>query len=77
VAPGYYGACDNDHGKAWLSQRQPLGKRIKYLYSVKGLAYKEYLKYMRFHFPLEYPEAIIKLWLKTLLPFLWEKFKTN
>jgi GT2 family glycosyltransferase len=75
VAPGYYGICDNDHGKAWVPQQKPLKERIKYLYSVKGLTLKEYMIYNRVHFPIEYPGAYIKLWLKTLFPVLWDKYK--
>jgi len=77
IAPGYYGYCKNDHGVSWLSQKTPLKKRIDYLYSPKGLAYKEYMVYIRKNFPLMAPNAIIKLWLKTLFPFIYTLMKSG
>ncbi|MBK0380672.1 glycosyltransferase family 2 protein [Mucilaginibacter segetis] len=75
VAPGYYGYCEDDHGVNWLSGKYSLKKRINYLYNVKGLAYKEYLYYIKKHFPADYFGAFTKLWLKTLFPVIWDKFK--
>jgi len=75
VAPGYYGHCINDHGKSWLSGKAPLKKRIAYLYSPTGLAYKEYLHYSWKHFPFMLPGVFTKAWLKTLFPILYDKFK--
>jgi len=77
VAPGYYGCCDNDHGVSWLPQRTPLKKRIDYLYSPKGLAYKQHVLYVRKHFPLSVPITHIKLWLKTLFPVVYDVFKKD
>jgi len=75
LAPGYYGFCENDHGVNWLSQETPLKKRIEYLYSPKGLSLKDYLHYLRRHFPLSIPEKYIKAWLKTFFPFIYDNFK--
>ena len=75
VAPGYYGYCINDHGKNWLPASVPLKKRISYLYSPTGIAYKEYLLYTRRHFPTILPSVFAKAWLKTLFPILYDKFK--
>jgi GT2 family glycosyltransferase len=75
LAPGYYGYCEDDHGANWLSGNYSLKERINYLYSPKGLAYKEYLLYIKKHFPLDYFEAFAKLWLKTFFPIIWDKFK--
>ncbi len=75
VAPGYYGHCEYDHGKPWLSGKAPLKKRINYLYSPTGLAYKEYVVFLRRHFPRCVTDKVFKLWLKTLLPVVYEKFK--
>ncbi len=75
VAPGYYGHCDNDHSITWLPQGTPLKKRIEYLYSPKGLAYKQHLVYVRRHFPLYVPLIHIKFWVKTLFPFMYDMFK--
>jgi GT2 family glycosyltransferase len=75
VAPGYYGYCINDHGKTWMPASAPLKKRIAYLYSPTGLAYKEYLHYAWKHFPLMLPGVFTKAWLKTLFPVVYDKFK--
>ncbi|HEY0058995.1 MAG TPA: glycosyltransferase family 2 protein, partial [Flavisolibacter sp.] len=57
VAPRYLGSCVDDHGDNWKPQGTPLRERIQYLKSPKGLAYKEYLKFIGDHFPLSYPSA--------------------
>jgi GT2 family glycosyltransferase len=75
IAPGFYGYCEDDHGVNWLSGKHSLKQRINYLYSPKGLAYKEYLVYIKKHFPLDYFEAKAKLWLKTFFPIIWDTFK--
>lgn len=75
VAPGFLGHCTDDHGKNWKSQNTSISQRIAYLKSPKGLAYKEYLRFIRDHFPLSYPSAFVKLWAKTLFPFVWDRFK--
>ncbi|HEX3386175.1 MAG TPA: glycosyltransferase [Mucilaginibacter sp.] len=75
VAPGYYGYCDFDHGKSWLPASVPFKKRLQYLYSPTGLAYKEYLVYIWRNFPYAYPGKFLKLWLKTLFPQLYDTFK--
>lgn len=75
LAPHIGGLCIHDHGVNWKSKNEPLKERIAYLKSPKGLAYKEYLYYVRKHFPLFLPYSFIALWLKTLFPILWDKFK--
>lgn len=75
IAPGYYGYCEDDHGANWLSGKTSLKKRINYLYSPKGLAYHEYLYFIKKHFPGDYLVSFTKLWLKTFFPVLWDKFK--
>lgn len=77
VAPGFLGTCDNDHGKNWKSGAVSLKQRIAYLKSPKGLSYHEYLYFIKNHFPLSYPAALVKLWLKTLFPFLWDAYKKS
>ena len=70
------GTCENDHGNNWKSaDTSTLRERVNYLYSPKGLAYHEYLFYIKKHFPNELPVAVIKLWAKTLFPYLWDKLK--
>lgn len=75
LAPNYCGECTDDHGNNWIPQSRPLKDRIKYLYSPKGLAYKEYLYWIKTFFPKEYFSAKLKLWGKTLFPFIWQRFK--
>lgn len=75
LAPNIGGVCIFDHGKNWKSTNSSLKERISFLKSPKGLAYKEYLFYIRRHFPINLPYSFIMLWLKTLFPFLWDRFK--
>lgn len=75
VAPGYLGTCINDHGKSWKTTNTSLRERIAYLKSPKGLAYKEYMTFIKRHFPLSYPSALVKVWMKTFFPFIWETFR--
>ena len=77
VAPGFLGSCVDDHGNNWKSANTTLKERIRYLKSPKGLAYSEYLWFIKEHFPLSYPSAFIKLWMKTFFPFIWDRYKTN
>ncbi len=75
LAPGVCGVCANDHPINWKSEEVSLKDRIAYLKSPKGLAYSEYLYYIKRHFPMFLPYSFIMLWLKTFFPFLWDKFK--
>jgi GT2 family glycosyltransferase len=76
VCPGIGGICHHDHSrKYWLPSHSTIRQRIKYLYSPKGLAYKEYMYYTRKHFPLSVPYVFLTLWAKTFFPFIWERFK--
>ncbi len=75
LAPNIGGVCFFDHGRNWKSSNSSLKERISYLKSPKGLAYKEYLYYIKKHFPLYLPYSFTMLWLKTLFPFLWDKLK--
>jgi hypothetical protein len=45
------------------------------LYSVKGLSYKNHMYFMKRHFPKHVFEAKAKMWLKTLFPIVYDKFK--
>lgn len=75
LAPGYLGSCVDDHGRNWKSQQTTLKERIQYLKSPKGLAYTEYLWFIKRHFPRSYPSAFVKLWAKTFFPFIWDRLK--
>jgi GT2 family glycosyltransferase len=77
VVPGISGYCIDDHGHNWRSSKVSLADRIKYLKSPKGLAYKEYLHFIWQHFPQHLPAAFFKLWMKTLFPGLWDRFKVQ
>lgn len=77
LAPNVCGICVNDHGKNWRPANRPLKDRIAYLKSPKGLAYDEYLYYIRKHFPLFLPYSFVMLWMKTLFPFFWDRFKNH
>lgn len=72
LATDYCGECRDDHGKSWRAQNSSLRERVKYLYSPKGLAYREYMFYVRKFFPKDVFPIWMKLWAKTLLPFLWD-----
>ncbi len=77
VVPGILGHCADDHGNNWKSANTSLRERINYLKSPKGLAYSEYLHFIKTHFPTHLPAAFLKLWLKTLFPIVWDKFKRS
>lgn len=75
LAPKVGGICADDHGKNWRDNRYSLKERIAYLKSPKGLAYDEYLYYIRKHFPMFLPYSFVMLWAKTLFPYFWNRFK--
>ncbi len=77
VAPGKLGSCPYDHGNSWKSSDTSLSDRIKHLYSPKGLQYREFLFFLKSHFPLDLPGTIIKFWVKTLFPIVYDKFKVE
>ena len=75
ICKNYCGACQNDHPKNWLSGDFPLSERIEYLKNPKHLAYSEYLFFIRKHFPFYLATSFLKLWTKTLFPFVWDRYK--
>lgn len=75
LLPVYGGECENDHKTTWALPKSTLKQRIGYLYSPKGLAYKEYMIYIKRFFPQNVLKIKFKLWMKTLFPVIWEKFK--
>lgn len=77
VCPGIGGYCIKDHGNSWMPQHTSLKERIKFLYSPKGLTYREQLYYLRKHFKFQLPYYFVLLWLKTIFPFIWDKFKKD
>lgn len=75
LAPGICGICLHDHGNNWKSSNYSLQDRITYLKSPKGLAYDEYLYYIKKHFPMFLPYSFVMLWLKTFFPVVWDWMK--
>lgn len=75
LAPNICGICIHDHGKNWKSSYISLKERIAWMKSPKGLAYGEYLYYIRKHFPLYLPYSFVMLWMKAFCPFIWDQFK--
>ena len=76
LTPGICGFCKDDHGNNWSTSKS-LKKRIEFLKSPLGLAYHEYLYYVKRHFPKHLPKSYIKLWGKTLFPFIWSMKKKS
>ena len=75
VVPGILGDCTDDNLVAAKQKPPGLQQRLKHLRSPKGLAYQEYMGFIRTHFPKHVPIVFTKIWLKTLFPVLWQKLK--
>lgn len=75
MSPCHLGECERDHGKKWLSSSASLRRRLAYLNSPKGLNYEEFTSFIRQYFPKDYYPIKIKMWTKTLFPFVYELFK--
>lgn len=75
MAPVYLGECERDHGKSWLSSKSSLKERLAYMNSPKGLSYKEFTAFVKLYFPKDYYPIKIKMWIKTLFPFVYDVFK--
>ncbi len=77
VAQGVLGNCNYDQVRNWKSMDSKLSERIEFLYSPKGLQYREYMFFLKTHFPKEIPNMFLKFWVKTLFPFIYDKFKVE
>lgn len=77
VCPGVGGICKDDHGNSWLPANSTLKDRLKYLYSPLGLSYREQSYYLKKNFKYQFPYYVSMLWLKTLFPIVWDKFKSS
>lgn len=77
VAPGILGNCIYDQIRNWKSMDSKLSERIEFLYSPKGLQYREYMYFLKEHFPKEVSPMFIKFWVKTLFPIVYDKFKVE
>ncbi|OJV44759.1 MAG: hypothetical protein BGO29_09385 [Bacteroidales bacterium 36-12] len=74
----FCGECINDHGKNWKSIKESnIKERIDYLLSPTGLACFEYIYFIKKHFIISLPITILKLILRTLFPFIWDRYKIN
>lgn len=71
LCPEIGGVCADDHVFDWKTKG--IKDRVVFLYSVKGLAYKEYLYFVKKHFPTSLPYAFCVLWIRTLFPSIWNK----
>lgn len=76
VVPGVLGYCIEDYGMNLESVTLSLKERIKFIKRLKGLPYKEYLQFLKLHFPLHLPVAFLRLWIKALFPITWDKVKS-
>lgn len=80
ISSNFLGICHigDNQVKNWKnSKTSTLKERLNYLHSPKGLAYKEYLFYIKTYFPYYFIHAWIFLWLKTLFPILWDTLKSG
>ncbi len=77
VCPEFGGICKKEKTRDWLPSGSSLKDRMTFLYSPLGLSYKERLYYLRKNFKYQFPYYFIMLWLKTMLPFLWDKVKKD
>ena len=75
LTPNFGGICLHDHGKPWKDSNVTIKDRIAYLKSPKGIAYEEYLYYIKKHFPLFLPYSFVMLWMKIFFPSIWDVFK--
>lgn len=75
LAPNSGGFCSDDHGNNWKTSIAKYKERLIYLKSPTGLAYKQYLYFIKKNFPLFLPYSFTMLWMKTLFPSLWSNFK--
>ena len=75
VVPGVLGDCTDDNLIAARQKPPGLQQRLKHMRSPKGLAYKEYMGFIKTHFPKHVPVVFAKIWLKTLFPGMWQKLK--
>lgn len=77
VVPGVMGSCVDDNLNSDSVVIRNLKQRIAHLKSPKGLAYSEYMGFISNHFPSHKPMVFIKIWAKTLFPFLWNRIKKS
>ncbi|MDD2256685.1 MAG: glycosyltransferase family 2 protein [Bacteroidales bacterium] len=75
VLPNYLGTCTDDHRAPGTRHLKSFRKRLNYLYSSKGFAYREFMHFVRTHFPRKAFTTGMSLWFRALLPELWDLWK--
>lgn len=75
LLPDYAGTCEYDHVKYEEAVIPSLRKRVRNLYGAKGYSYNEFLYFVKTFFPDRYANTVVTLWLRTLLPKWWRKWK--
>jgi len=75
IAPGFLGVCENDHLKKKKRAPKAFSEKLNMLTSVRGINYVEYLTFIRRHFPVNLPEASLKLLVKAFFPDNYDKVK--
>lgn len=74
LAPGFQGVCEAGRIPLWAQFETPLLKRLSILHSPKGLPPKEYKLFHERH-SRKWVIAVLKLYLKTFFPRLWQRIK--
>lgn len=77
VLPDYVGYCVDDHIQFENHDFPNLKSRIRYLFHPKGFSYREFLVFVRRFFPNQYAITVMSFWLRTLLPSVWKRMKSN
>jgi len=71
IAPKYLGKCRTNPRSTWTDPQTPLIKRIRHLYSPKGLPPREWYIFTKQHFGSAWLLFLIKLHLRAIFPKLW------
>ena len=57
--------------------KHSLKERLAYMNSPKGLSYCEFLDFVKSYFPKDYYPIMVKMWIKTLFPFVYDILKKD
>lgn len=77
VAPGFHGLCDSHAGSPWTNPDIPLKERWKFLHSPKGQPPYEIYVYARRHSGIFWPMDLIKLYIRVLVPGLYNRVRNR
>lgn len=75
MSSNFGGYCDDDHYKDIPTNKTKLSDRITYLKSPTGLAYDNYIYFIRKHFPSLLIPVFFNLWFRTIFPKIWSYIK--